>query len=301
MRVAWPDFALLDDAGLGSYEKRALVALAVHGVADAATLCRDGDVPTSKIYAAMEKLAGLGLVEIRRSRPILYAAMPSDALVERLDVIVRGRAEQFTRSSLQLRDAFARLPQRLKGREMRVDLALGVESHIKRHVSRLAGARTRVLSYLEAGDLRAIRNQNEAGFDVLKLIARQHGKVPIEHRAVFGFGHRNAPELLAFLRDFAEPLRGLAGVRYSGEMGHPFHIVDDELVILAIDHPFVGEGRFASLLVHDRALAAELATGFEALWTKALADLREIRAWPSSSEGTSLTPRASPATLPRSR
>lgn len=285
MRVAWPDFALLDEAGLGSYEKRALVILAVHGVADAATVCRDGDVPTSKVYAAMEKLGALGLVEIRRSRPVLYAAMPSDALVERLDTLVRERAEQFTRSSAQLRDAFAKLPQRLKGRETRVDLALGIESHIKRHVSRLADARTRVLSYLEAGDLRAIRSQHEAGFDVLGLIARQHGKAAVEHRAVFGFGHRNAPELLAFLRDFAEPLRGLGGVRYSGEMGHPFHIVDDGLVILAVDHPFVGEGRFASLLVHDHALVGELAAGFETLWTKALADLREIRAWPGG--GTS--------------
>ena len=53
MRVAWAEFGLLDEAGFGSYEKRALVTLAVHGVSDAATLCRDGDIPTSKIYAAM--------------------------------------------------------------------------------------------------------------------------------------------------------------------------------------------------------------------------------------------------------
>ena len=35
------------------------LALMLCGVADAATLCREGNVPTSKIYLAMEKLAGL--------------------------------------------------------------------------------------------------------------------------------------------------------------------------------------------------------------------------------------------------
>jgi hypothetical protein len=36
------------------------------------------------------------------------------------------------------------------------------------------------------------------------------------------------------------------------------------------------------LLVRDRSLAASLAAGFETLWKKALADLREIRFYPRS-------------------
>ena len=40
--MRWSDVALLDDAGFSLYEKRALVTLAEHGVADAATLCRAG-------------------------------------------------------------------------------------------------------------------------------------------------------------------------------------------------------------------------------------------------------------------
>ncbi len=60
----------------------------------------------------------------------------------------------------------------------------------------------------------------------------------------------------------------LSGLRYSGEMGHPFHVLDDETVILSLDHPFVPEGRFASLLVQDRELAASLTQGFETLWQR---------------------------------
>jgi sugar-specific transcriptional regulator TrmB len=283
MRVAWAEFGLLDEAGFGSYEKRALVTLAVHGVSDAATLCREGDIPTSKIYAAMEKLARLGLIEVRRSRPQLYAALPPEPLVERLNALARERADAFATASAGLRAAFEKLPRKLKGSQARVDLALGADSHIKRHVSRLTGARRRVLSYLESGDIAAMRMLRDQGFDVLKAIARERERSCVEHRVIFGFSDRSAPRLLEFLREFAASTRTLSGVRYSGEMGHPFHVVDDDIVILALDHPFVGEGRFASLLVQDAGLAAQLTEGFEQLWQRALKNLREIRAWPGRS------------------
>ncbi|MBI3491307.1 MAG: hypothetical protein HY047_05930 [Acidobacteria bacterium] len=63
-----PDPDLLEHIGLALYERKALMALMLCGVADAATLCREGSVPTSKIYLAMEKLGGLGLVQIQPTR-----------------------------------------------------------------------------------------------------------------------------------------------------------------------------------------------------------------------------------------
>jgi hypothetical protein len=75
-------------------------------------------------------------------------------------------------------------------------------------------------------------------------------------------------------------LSQLSGLRFSGEMGHPFHVVDGEMVILSLDNPFVPEGRFASLLVNDRGLATSLTTGFESLWTRAMTSLREVKAYP---------------------
>ncbi len=280
--VAWSEFALLEEAGLGRYEKRALVALAVHGVADAATLCRDGDVPTSKIYAAMERLGRDGLVDIRRSRPLLYQALPSELLVDRLAAQVRDRAEQAVRRIDGLREALARLPHRLPGGERRADVALGSESHVKRHVSRLAGARRRVLSYLEPGDLRVFAQMRESGFDVLRLIAGSRRRSGFEHRLIIGFGRRDGAAIRQFLRTFADLLPEPAALRYCAEIGHPFHLIDEEEVVLAVDHPFAGDGRLASLLVHDQGLADELAGGFETLWARALPDLGQIRAWPTS-------------------
>jgi sugar-specific transcriptional regulator TrmB len=278
--MRWNDVELLDEAGFSLYEKRALVTLMLLGVADAAALCREGDIPTSKIYQAMEKLGRLGLVEVQRTRPKLYSARSADDVVDRLVMLARERAEAFAVQSARLRTALSQLPGRLKGRQTFVDLALGIESHIKRHVTRLATARTRVLSYMEQGDLIAIDRVGAGGFDVLKRVTRNAADRKIDHRVVFGFADRTAPRLLEFLRAHAPSLGNLSGIRYSGELGHPFHIVDEDLVILALDHPFVPEGRFASLLVRDSSLASSLAEGFDALWKKALADLREVRFYP---------------------
>ncbi|MCB1037755.1 MAG: helix-turn-helix domain-containing protein, partial [Acidobacteria bacterium] len=71
--MEWFEMGALDDLGFSIYEKKALATLASLGVADAATLCREGDIPTSKIYRAMEKLSSLGVVEIQPTRPKLYA------------------------------------------------------------------------------------------------------------------------------------------------------------------------------------------------------------------------------------
>ncbi len=280
--MRWQDIELLDEVGFSVYEKKALVTLMTFGVADAATLCREGEIPTSKIYRAMEKLGHLGLVNIQPTRPKLYAALPADVVVDRLVDLAREKSEQFASRAEQLRSVLSGLPGRLRGRQTFVDLALGAESHIKRHLIRLAAATSRILSYVEQGDLTAIDQVTGSGFPVLRRIARNAVEHHVDHRVIFGFTHRTAPRLMAFLREHKTDVGHLTGIRYSGELGHPFHVVDDDLVILPLDHPFVPEGRFASLLVRDKDLALSLTAGFETLWRKAMRDLREIDFHPGS-------------------
>jgi hypothetical protein len=115
---------------------------------------------------------------------------------------------------------------------------------------------------------------------ILRRIAKNAAEHGVEHRVVFGFSYQNAGQLVEFLKTHRHDLRQVTGVRYSGELGHPFHVVDDETVVLPLDHPFVKEGRFASLLVRDRELADSLAEGFHELWRKAMKSLREIQVDP---------------------
>jgi HTH-type transcriptional regulator, sugar sensing transcriptional regulator len=278
MRLADPE--QLEHVGLTLYERKALMALMLCGVADAATLCREGSVPSSKIYLAMEKLAGLGLVQVQPTRPKMFAALPSEVVVARIIEIARERSERFATQASELQATFTGLRSRARGRQPFLDLALGVEGHIRRHLVPLAAARKRILSYMEAGDLMAIDTAVKDGFPILRRIAKNAAEHGVEHRVVFGFSYQSAGALVEFLKVHRHDLRQVTGVRYSGELGHPFHVVDDETVVLPLDHPFVKEGRFASLLVRDRELADSLVEGFQELWRKAMKSLREIQVDP---------------------
>jgi sugar-specific transcriptional regulator TrmB len=278
-----PDPELLEEVGLTLYERKALVTLMIFGVADAASICREGAVPSSKVYRAMEKLAQLGLVQVQPTRPKMYAALPPEVVTNRVVELARERAERFATASHELRRLLESLPQRLRGRQTFVDLALGAESHVQRHLVHLATAKQRIVSYMERGDLSSIDQAVSAGFPILRRIARNAAERKVKHQVVFGFSHQSAPLLLEFLKRHRVDIRHLTGVRYSGELGHPFHVVDDDVVVLPLDHPFVPEGRFASLLVRDRDLARNLAEGFDGLWRKAMKSLQEINFDPRGS------------------
>src|SRR5215510_12990814 len=147
------DLGLLEELGFTQYERRTLRTLMLHGVADAETLCRDGDIPSSKIYLALEKLGKLGLVEIQPTRPKLFSALSTDAIFARLIEISQQNADRFAAEAEALKERFAALPGRQTGRTTFVDLALGQESHVKRHLVHLATARHRIWSYMEHGDI----------------------------------------------------------------------------------------------------------------------------------------------------
>src|SRR5258705_11767651 len=100
MRLADPE--QLEHVGLTLYERKALMALMLCGVADAATLCREGSVPSSKIYLAMEKLAGLGLVQVQPPRPKMFAALPSEVVRARIIEIAREGSERVAPQAAEL-------------------------------------------------------------------------------------------------------------------------------------------------------------------------------------------------------
>src|SRR5258705_9798587 len=155
-RVNVHDPEFLSQIGLTLYERKALMALMVLGVADAASICREGSVPTSKIYRAMEKLSQLALVQAQPTRPKMYAALPPDVVVSRVIAIVRERADRLSSGGEDLRRLFVLITGKLRGKHPFVDLALGTESHVKRHLVHLADAKSRILSYMACADLPSI-------------------------------------------------------------------------------------------------------------------------------------------------
>ena len=96
------DFEMLARIGLTQYERQALIALLKRGVADAAALCEEGEVPTSKIYQATEKLEKLGLISVQRSRPRQFAALSPEAVVARIAEIAHEEADRIAADAKSL-------------------------------------------------------------------------------------------------------------------------------------------------------------------------------------------------------
>lgn len=270
------DFEMLESIGLTQYERQTLVALLKRGVADATTLCEDGDIPTSKIYSATEKLERLGLVSIQRSRPRQFAALSVEEVVAKVAEIAHSRAEAVANEAQVLIDVIKQAQGENPPSSAFADVALGAVQHVQRHVSLLASASSGIISYLEIPDIEAIRKSKSEGLNVLLSIRKNLEARGIEHKIVFGFGPRDAKELIQFLKDFRAELRSTTGVRYAGLLGHPFHVVDGEAVILSLDNPFLADRRFGSVMMRSKELAMPLTAGFDQLWQKSMKSLQEI-------------------------
>lgn len=270
------DFELLERIGLTQYERQTLVALLKRGVANAATICEDGEVPSSKIYLATEKLAKLGLIRVQRSRPRQFAALSVDEVVTKISTIAHQQAEVIAKESQGLVEIIRSAQGEDRPATAFADVALGAQQHVQRHLSLLASASSGIISYMELPDIEAIRKTDSGGMNILKSVRKNLEARSIEHRIVFGFGPRDANQLIGFLKDYRTELRSTTGVRYAGLLGHPFHVVDGETVILSLDNPFLTDRRFGSVMMKSKELAQPLTRGFEELWRKSMKSLQEI-------------------------
>jgi HTH-type transcriptional regulator, sugar sensing transcriptional regulator len=75
----------LRDVGFSLYEARLYLALLQEGSQNGNEVAKRAAVPSSKVYAALEKLAAAGFVHSsRRGSSVLWAALPPEELIERL-------------------------------------------------------------------------------------------------------------------------------------------------------------------------------------------------------------------------
>ncbi len=76
--------SLLKDLGLSNYEARVLYALFRLKEADAKQIAELADVPRTKIYEILEKLAAAGYVIVKDTRPRVYASKDPKAIIRRM-------------------------------------------------------------------------------------------------------------------------------------------------------------------------------------------------------------------------
>lgn len=270
MHIGAKDVSILEDLGLGTYEINAYLALLSQGTAAANEVCARSGVPSSKIYAAMERLQDCGLVQIQRTRPKLFLATPLHEAMDRILEFKRTEQHRFEAALPELEKRLQQVMGESRSRAAFASVELGEETHIKRHVVHLARSERATASLLSPTCVEIVQRMKlRHRFDIRKIIDRHDEARNIHHRYLFSLPPGAEVALLPFLQQPSVPVprREARAIRVRLT---PFHVVDDEVIILGIDHPLARGVRVASLLIRDRTFARDLLEGFDAVWEKAI-------------------------------
>lgn len=256
--------AMLQSFGLTEYETKAYLAVLSLGTTDARTLCAASGVPSSKIYAIMEKFELLGLAEVQHQKPTKFrAAEPTLGLKRLLEK--KEKEIETIRSNLpvlqsELESAFLRTDSKEK---TFFDLQFGMQNHIQKHVAKLAEAKEELRSYFEPTCLEgALRYGTQLREDLVRtsIVSQVHSR--------FLFGTKK----LSLAREFLKgvPQSTSFEARITRQIHSPFHVIDGRAVIVVVDNPLLDDGRVASLFAVNGKLARELGQAYDTLWEAAV-------------------------------
>jgi sugar-specific transcriptional regulator TrmB len=256
----------LQSLGLTEYETRAYVSLLSLGVADARTLCTDSDVPSSKMYAIMNKFQLMGLAVIQQSKPAKFKALNPliglTKLMESREKEINSLKEILPLLQSELEKIYTSADEKLGRNKTFFNLEFGMKNHIQKHLPHLANAKSEILSYFEANCLNGARIY---GRSIKEDIVRNIIGNSVNSKIIFGV--RNRKLIDGFVKGLPDYKNIQA--RVTEQIHAPFHVIDARSVITVIDNPMFRDGRIASLYAIDNGLAKELREGYGSLWDSA--------------------------------
>ena len=257
----------IQSLGLTEYESKAYLSLLSLGACDARQLCSHSGVPSSKIYAIMEKFELLGLVEIQQSKPTRFRASEPSVGIDRL---VRNKEREI----LSIKDTLPLLESELDSIFSRqnvntkvepfFNLQFGMKDHIQKHLPHLGTARKTILSYFETTCLKGARIYGHA---VKQGIIANIMRNNISSKVLFGTDDKKLVD--GFLKGL--PDSSNIALRITKQIHAPFHVIDANNAIVVVDNPLFKNGRIASIHIIEKGLAKELSEGYKSLWESARA------------------------------
>lgn len=256
----------LQSLGLTEYETRTYLSLLSLGIADARTLCRDANVPSSKIYSIMNKFQLMGLTETQQSKPAKFRALdPSIGLMKLMECRERemdSLKETVPLLESELQEIYSSNEKEIGVNRTFFNLEFGMKNHFQKHLAHLANAKSEILSYLVATCLDGAKIYGQAvKQDIMAHVIANR----IKTRIILGVLNRK--QIQVFLKGLPESK--YIEIRITEQMHAPFHVIDGKSVITVIDNPLIKDGRIASLYAIDSSLAKELREGYSSLWNSA--------------------------------
>lgn len=273
---------LLSRLGLNAYEARAYVALLRRGSSTAAQVAQLGGLPRQRAYDVLAALVRKGLASSRPGKAVKFTPTAPKLAIERL-------LGEHRHALLDLERDAERATQRLT-------------SHY------LAGQKhTDPLDYIEV--LRAPGRiaerwdelQRRARSEIL-VFAKPPYVTPAQDntvgmlmagrrttRCVYELGAFDDPAFLEGIRRFA---RAGEEARFVAELPLKMAIIDDRMVLFAMNDPAAGPAATTTLVVEHPALASALRITFESVWLQGVT-FEEAKA--------SLETATAPSRAPRTR
>jgi len=253
----------LQSFGLTEYETRTYLSLLSLGIADARTLCGDANVPSSKIYAIMNKFQLMGLTETQQSKPAKFRALDPSVglmkLMEHRENEMNSLKETVPLLESELQEIYSLAEKGVGINRTFFNLEFGMKNHFQKHLAHLANAKSEILSYLVATCLDGARIYGQTvKRDIMGHIIANKIKTRIL------LGARNRKQIEGFLKGLPETK--YIEIRITEQMHAPFHVIDGKSVVTVIDNPLIRDGRIASLYAIDSSLAKELREGYSSLW-----------------------------------
>lgn len=260
--------------GLTGYEAYAYIALLKLGNAEANEIAIRAKIPMGRIYNVLSNLEESRLIRAQDTRPRKYECVEPAAAMERL---LKNKQEEFKRANEEMEELASNLASELSGVRVKKQektfwtVAIGDRS-VELAQECITGARKEVLFFM-ASKTTSERIKDRLRIDKFPgLISAIHEalKKGVEVRAILNRDVdfsllESSPAIKTLLNYTGKEFR----CKFAAIPATPFHIIDEESVLLQMLNPLAPDELFAVVNIRDMNLAGELRKKFFAIWEKA--------------------------------
>lgn len=246
--------------GLTSYEAKAYLALLGRDSFTAAQVARQSGLPRQRIYDVLGSLLQKGLASARPGEVVKYSATAPELAIERLLTHHRQELEDLEREAGNMIETLS--PAFRAGREHTDPLeyieVLRDRRAIQERFDELQrGVKREMLLFTKPPYAQPLED-NVTGLEV----SRTH-----EARSIYEFSVFEDPGMVEAVRRFLE-----AGekARFVPELPLKLLIIDESVVMFALQDPVHGSSDLTMMVVEHPALAQVLKIAFDAVWSQGM-------------------------------
>jgi sugar-specific transcriptional regulator TrmB len=254
--------------GLTSYEAKAYLTLIRRDSFTAAQVARQSGLPRQRIYDVLASLVQKGLASARPGTVVKYAATAPELAI---DLLLAAHRDELSRMERDARTMVSDLKPAYEAGQVHTDPLEYIEvlrdrRAINERFAELQGAVKNEILVFTKPPYATPPQENVEGLEAV----RTH-----EARSIYEFSIFDDPEVTRGVQQFVE-----AGeqARFVPSLPLKLVIIDETIVMFAMEDPVAGSSDFTIVVVEHQSLAKVLKTAYDAYWDTGLSfdEAREL-------------------------